>query len=94
VPYNGNQQWISELEEKGKLEETAPWKPWYAGASSPAGYLTRYRAPGSATDFTFATIRLAGHMAPTFQPKASLTMMRSFLGAGAAASVVEAELLV
>merc|ERR1712151_19238 len=29
VPYNGNEDWITSLEEKGYLQETSPWTPWY-----------------------------------------------------------------
>merc|ERR1712054_109614 len=96
VPYNGNEAWIAELEEKGDLEETKPWTPWYSSSKSttPSGYITKYQAPGllpvlgASPDFSFATIRLAGHMAPTFQPEASLAMLRSFLAGGAEHSVV------
>lgn len=79
VPYNGNEQWIADLEGKGDLSETKPWTPWFTSKkSTPSGYITKYQAPGSSTYFSFATIRLAGHMAPTFQPEASLTMIRNF----------------
>ena len=50
--------------------------PWLA--SSP---LTRLRLPSGAQDFSFATIRLAGHMVPTFQPAPSLAFFERFLGA-------------
>mmetsp|Transcript_46777 Transcript_46777/g.109121 ORF Transcript_46777/g.109121 Transcript_46777/m.109121 type:complete len:499 (+) Transcript_46777:83-1579(+) len=79
VPYNGNEDWVLSLEEQGVLKETSPWRPWYtSNTAAPAGYITQYEgAPG--LDFHFATIRLAGHMAPTFQPEASLVMLKSFL---------------
>ena len=32
-----------------------------------------------AKDFSFVTIRLAGHMVPTFQPAASLAFFERFL---------------
>eukprot|EP00746_Dinoflagellata_sp_MGD_P009927 gnl/MRDRNA2_/MRDRNA2_120347_c0_seq1.p1 gnl/MRDRNA2_/MRDRNA2_120347_c0~~gnl/MRDRNA2_/MRDRNA2_120347_c0_seq1.p1 ORF type:complete len:509 (+),score=80.67 gnl/MRDRNA2_/MRDRNA2_120347_c0_seq1:90-1616(+) len=80
VPYNGNEAWIDSLEEKGVLKETAPWTPWFTSSKvSPSGYITKYQAPGAAVDFSFATIRLAGHMVPQFQPEASLVMLQSFL---------------
>jgi len=79
VPYIGNEDWIESLEVKGQLKETKPWTPWYTSNKvTPAGYITKYQAPGSTTDFNFATIRLAGHMAPQFQPDASLVMLESF----------------
>jgi hypothetical protein len=37
--------------------------------------------PSGAQDFSFATIRLAGHMVPTFQPAPSLAFFERFLGA-------------
>eukprot|EP00929_Paragymnodinium_shiwhaense_P108103 TRINITY_DN74430_c0_g1_i1.p1 TRINITY_DN74430_c0_g1~~TRINITY_DN74430_c0_g1_i1.p1 ORF type:complete len:509 (+),score=90.95 TRINITY_DN74430_c0_g1_i1:70-1596(+) len=82
VPYIGNEDWIALLESKGDLTEVSPWTPWYVPGkkASPAGYLTKYQAPGSSVDFQFATIRLAGHMAPQFQPESSFAMFSSFLG--------------
>lgn len=83
VPYNGNEDWILGLEEQGILSETESWKPWYStNKVTPAGYSTAYTSSGSNLDFTFKTIRLAGHMAPTFQPSASLTMISDFFDAG------------
>lgn len=84
VPYNGNEDWIFGLEEQGLLRETKPWTPWFTSNHvAPAGYITKYQAPGSTTDFAFVTLRLAGHMAPTFQPEASLVMFTDFLAGGA-----------
>eukprot|EP00931_Biecheleriopsis_adriatica_P075577 TRINITY_DN49406_c0_g1_i1.p1 TRINITY_DN49406_c0_g1~~TRINITY_DN49406_c0_g1_i1.p1 ORF type:complete len:512 (+),score=91.59 TRINITY_DN49406_c0_g1_i1:80-1615(+) len=80
VPYNGNEAWIDSFEEKGLLKETAPWTPWFAGSKrAPSGYITEYQAPGSSVDFSFATVRLAGHMVPQFQPEAALVMIQNFL---------------
>jgi len=79
VPYNGNEDWILGLEDQGVLEETTSWEPWFhSNKAAPAGYVTRYQAPGSDVDFTFKTIRLAGHMAPTIQPEASFVMISDF----------------
>lgn len=79
VPYNGNEEWISSLEDKGVLEQKAPWTPWFSSKKrAPSGYITKYQAPGSSVDFSFVTIRLAGHMAPKYQPEASLVMLRNF----------------
>merc|ERR1712032_676471 len=81
VPYIGNEEWIGGLEDKKVLTEKKAWTPWFAhsGASSPAGYITEYSVTGSEKDFSFATIRLAGHMTPTFQPEASFTMFSKWL---------------
>ena len=46
----------------------------------PAGYLTTYNVTGApGNDFSFLTIRLAGHMVPTFQPASSLYFFSHFL---------------
>jgi len=88
VPYNGNEDWVLGLEASGVLEETQAWTPWFASNKvSPAGYTTKYRAIDSEVDFTFKTIRLAGHMAPQFQPDASLAMISDFF-AGSSRRIV------
>lgn len=88
VPYAGNVEWISELEKNGDLSEKAAWRPWYAQSgggsgnarTAPAGYVTTYNVPKQPSlDFSFVTIRLAGHMVPTFQPAASLAFFERFL---------------
>ena len=50
--------------------------PWLHSSSLP-----RFRLPSGAQDFSFATIRLAGHMVPTFQPAPSLAFFERFLDA-------------
>ena len=52
-----------------------------AGNGIPAGYATSYSVPNSTgpSDFTFITIRLAGHMVPQFQPGPSLSFFKRFL---------------
>lgn len=80
VPYNGNEEWILGLEGLGVLRETSPWTPWYTGNKvAPAGYITGYEVPGATTHFSFATVRLAGHMVPQYQPEAALTLLERFL---------------
>lgn len=83
VPYLGNEEWISGFEATGLLEESAPWSPWFSDGTSaaPAGYVTEYTAPGSSKDFSFATVRLAGHMVPTYQPEAAFSMFARWVGA-------------
>eukprot|EP01044_Picomonas_judraskeda_P017637 COSAG03_NODE_3353_length_2063_cov_2.040224_1_plen_67_part_00 len=47
-----------------------------------SGYVTTYNVTGAPTkDFSFLTIRLAGHMVPTFQPASSLAFFQRFLAA-------------
>lgn len=90
VPYNGNEKWIGDLEERGVLREHSPWKPWYTSTakSAPAGYMTKYEVDGSDRDFSFATVRLAGHMVPQFTPEPAFVLMSTFL-AGREAPTVE-----
>lgn len=85
VPYKGNEELVTNLETAGSLVEAAPWQPWYAEQNrAPAGYVTTYSVPGKAfqsrggPDASFLTIRLAGHMVPTFQPEASLAFISRF----------------
>lgn len=83
VPYNGNEEWIGMLEEQGILKQSKAWTPWYtSNRRTPAGYLTKYSVKGSDKDFSFRTIRLAGHMVPQFQPEAALVMLTEFIQGG------------
>lgn len=80
VPYNGNLEWIGSLEDKNILTVAHPWTPWFnSKKATPAGYKTKYTVTGSENDFTFMTIRLAGHMVPQFQPESALVMLKDFL---------------
>lgn len=81
VPYVGNVEWIRGLDDEGVLMESKPWTPWFTDSttSAPAGYATEYRVSSGGKDFSFATIRLAGHMTPTFQPEASFNMFERWL---------------
>ena len=50
---------------------------------APAGYVTTYSVPGKTfpskgPDAAFLTIRLAGHMVPTFQPEAALAFIARY----------------
>lgn len=80
VPYVGNEEWTTDLANTGALSETKAWHPWYvSGGGVPAGYATEYSVKGAAHGFSFVTIRLAGHMVPTFQPSAALTMFANYI---------------
>jgi len=85
VPYKGNEEWIDGLETKGVLAEKEAWRPWFETKGSgraPAGYVTSYSVPAAPSlDFSFVTIRVAGHMVPTFQPAAALAFFQRFLDA-------------
>eukprot|EP00040_Diaphanoeca_grandis_P018438 m.96921 g.96921 ORF g.96921 m.96921 type:complete len:464 (-) comp26940_c0_seq1:370-1761(-) len=82
VPYKGNMEWITSLVTAGDLVEAEAWRPWFNDLwpDMPAGYVTDYNVTKAPTkDFHFLTIRLAGHMVPTFQPASSLSFFQRFL---------------
>ncbi|XP_065178746.1 uncharacterized protein LOC135809342 [Sycon ciliatum] len=69
VPYTDNEQWTSGMGYK----EVAPFQAWLVDGQV-AGYITRYE-----NDFSFATVKGAGHMVPQFKPKAALALLTNFL---------------
>ena len=83
VPYLDTFELPQQLEAMGALRETARWGPWFSesmpGPRVPAGYAVGYGVPGSAQQFIFATVHLAGHAVPAFQPEAAFTMFSRFL---------------
>lgn len=82
VPYKGNEEWTEGLAAQGVIKQNKAWHPWFdeaAAARVPAGYVTTYSVDGSPLDFSFLTIRLAGHMVPQFQPAAALAFFTKFL---------------
>ncbi|XP_044947609.1 serine carboxypeptidase 1-like [Hordeum vulgare subsp. vulgare] len=56
------------------LTVTKPWRPWYTPDNEVGGYAQQYEG-----GFTFASVRGAGHMVPSFQPKRSLVLFYSFM---------------
>lgn len=82
VPYKGNEEWITDLVSAGSLVENEAWHPWYNDEwkDVPAGAVTSYNVTGGGPqDFHFLTIRLAGHMVPTFQAASSLSFFTRFM---------------
>ncbi|KAH7523589.1 hypothetical protein FEM48_Zijuj06G0027900 [Ziziphus jujuba var. spinosa] len=55
-----------------KLPVETAWRPWYS-SSEVGGYVVGYKG------LTFITVRGAGHMVPSYQPKRSLNLISSFL---------------
>lgn len=49
------------------------------GMNLQAGYATTYNVTGAPYDFSFVTVRLAGHMVPTFQPASAYTFFSRFM---------------
>ena len=83
MPYKGNEEWIDSLEKAGTLTQRDAWRPWFSssasGSRAPAGYVTTYTGSDTSLDFAFVTIRLAGHMVPTYKPVFALTFLTKFL---------------
>eukprot|EP00039_Didymoeca_costata_P028038 m.19801 g.19801 ORF g.19801 m.19801 type:complete len:487 (-) comp6676_c0_seq2:269-1729(-) len=79
VPFVGTEEWTKGLGFK-KLEE---WRAWQAGTNQNAsvrinaGYVTTYEAKPN-HNFTFLTVKGAGHMVPEFKPVAALQFLERF----------------
>ena len=73
VPWNGSYNWTRNL----GLKEMEPWRPWGVSADGrqwTAGFLTGWGA-----NFTFLTIKHAGHQVPMYEPEAAFTFFSAFL---------------
>ena len=81
VPYNGNEEWTTGLAKAGVLTKKQDWHPWMqAGSTIPTGYATTYTSTETPeNDFSFVTVRLAGHEVPNYRPKASFYMFEKFI---------------
>merc|ERR1711957_772372 len=81
VPWSQNAEWTSMLAREQKYERKERWAPW-PNALLPSGYVTEYVTPYG-TNFTFLTVKAAGHMVPMYQPQRAFDFFQSFLkGAG------------
>jgi hypothetical protein len=72
VPMTDNEWWTRSM----NYSVVAPWKAWsvnsvYGTGAYVGGYVTRYDH-----NFTFATVRGAGHMVPLVRPEAALELFR------------------
>ena len=83
VPYNGNEDWTVAMADKlGMTEiEGEGWRPWTVD-NVPAGYVTIYDNPTGPANFTFITVKDAGHMVPQYQPQRAYALFERFLGGG------------
>ena len=83
VPYNGNEDWTVAM--AGKLGMTEikgeGWRPWSVD-NVPAGYVTIYDNPTGPANFTFITVKDAGHMVPQYQPQRAYALFERFLNGG------------
>ena len=69
VPYTDNEQWTSGM----GVAEVSPFQAWLVDGQV-AGYITQYEH-----DFSFATVKGAGHMVPQFKPRQAFVMLQNFL---------------
>ena len=71
VPFNGNQDWITNL----KLEIVKKWTQWRAfdDIYNVSGYYIKYKG------LTFCTVKGTGHMVPEWKPKEAYYMFSKFL---------------
>ena len=81
VPYNSNEDWIAALAAEQKYPMKEAWRPWLLD-NVPAGYVTTYGPMQSGHNWTFVTIKDAGHMVPEYQPERALAMTTRFLAGG------------
>jgi len=73
VPWNGSYNWTRNL----GITETLTWQPWMVnsgGNSWTGGFVTQW-----GKNFSYITIKHAGHMVPQFEPEAALTFYTAFL---------------
>uniref|UniRef100_A0A803KRD9 Carboxypeptidase n=1 Tax=Chenopodium quinoa TaxID=63459 RepID=A0A803KRD9_CHEQI len=69
VPVTSSKYSINTL----KLPVKDAWSPWYDTDNQVGGYIVGYEG------LVFVTVRGAGHLVPSYQPKRALTMFSSFL---------------
>lgn len=73
-----NEDWTVSLASKQNYELAEPWRPWLL-SGVPAGYVTSYVVPGGPANFTFITVKGAGHMVPMYQPERAFAFLERWL---------------
>lgn len=76
VPHTDNEWWTRSMNYTVK----APWSAWSVPGAEGAyvgGYRIKY-----ANNFTFATVRGAGHMVPETRPESAYTLLSTFIKTG------------
>lgn len=73
MPWTDNEYWTRSMNYE-VLQETQTWTVQGQESTFVGGYITRY-----ANNFTFATVRGAGHMSPEVRPEAALHMYKGFI---------------
>lgn len=83
VPYNSNEDWITSLATQQNFSKSEAWRPWLTDDGVPSGYVTTYSIPGvTSHNFTFVTIKGAGHMVPQYQPVRAFEFFDRWLAGG------------
>ena len=70
IPYTQDEAWTKGM----GLTEIHPWAPWKVVGGQIGGYAVRYEQ-----EFTFSTVKGAGHMCPSTQPLRAHHMMMRFI---------------
>lgn len=73
VPYTDNEAWTASM----NYTVVSPWTAWMVNQDWVGGYITQY-----AHNFTFLTVRGAGHMVPEYQPAAAWYFFNQYLTGG------------
>ena len=80
VPTWGSEFWTRELGEPyGVQKEWHAWKSASASPGSSKGVIAGYAITYGINNFTFATVKGAGHEVPRYKPAFALTMLDKFL---------------
>ena len=84
LSHAGNEAWIT----KGlNISATSPWTKWRGSDGQVAGYFETFATGNPAQNFTFLTVKGAGHMVPKDRPRHALDMLARFLDGGEYAKV-------
>ena len=75
LSHAGNEAWIT----KGlNISATSPWTKWRGSDGQVAGYFETFATGNPAQNFTFLTVKGAGHMVPKDRPRHALDMLARF----------------
>jgi len=72
VPFPVTQACLSELNDEQSNPRLLQWQPWFVNGAT-AGYVEQF------ANYTYATVKGAGHEAPGYQPLTSFNMFGRFL---------------
>lgn len=78
VPITGTRLWLDRLGLNATGKPGSSWNPWTTSVGQVGGYTKEYDT-ATGTNFTFVSVRNAGHMVPAAQPSRALEMFQSFI---------------